>query len=151
MPCQLCINSKTFKWYTLEQLHMIFSPLLMLLSLPDFWFLEMTAYSVSLNVAPFFPISTMAILSFTVVILAVITTSLIHIVLSGQSDHNEHASKPQQIFCVQTIGIIWYRTIIWCQTFIKDHSDSDRGKLLPPLCGLLLSTSSKGSSICIIP
>ena len=33
---------------------------------------------------------------------------------------------------------------------VKDHSDSERGNLLPPH-GLLLSISSKGSFICTIP
>ena len=33
---------------------------------------------------------------------------------------------------------------------VKDHSDSERGNLLPPH-GLLFSISSKGSIICIIP
>ena len=33
---------------------------------------------------------------------------------------------------------------------VKDHSDSERGKLLPPH-GLLFPISSKGSLICIIP
>ena len=31
---------------------------------------------------------------------------------------------------------------------VKDHSDSERGKLLPPLHGLLFLISSKGSFIC---
>ena len=33
---------------------------------------------------------------------------------------------------------------------VKDHSDSERGNLLPPH-GLLFLISSKGSFICIIP
>ena len=33
---------------------------------------------------------------------------------------------------------------------VKDHSDSERGNLLPPH-GLLFPISSKGSFICIIP
>ena len=33
---------------------------------------------------------------------------------------------------------------------VKDHSDSERGNLLPPH-GLLIPISSKGSFICIIP
>ena len=33
---------------------------------------------------------------------------------------------------------------------VKDHSDSERGNLLPPY-GLLFPISSKGSFICIIP
>ena len=34
---------------------------------------------------------------------------------------------------------------------VKDHSDSERGNLLPPLHGLLFPISSKHSFICIIP
>ena len=34
---------------------------------------------------------------------------------------------------------------------VKDHSDSERGNLLPPLHGLLFPISSKGSFICTIP
>ena len=33
---------------------------------------------------------------------------------------------------------------------VKDHSDNERGNLLPPH-GLLFPISSKGSFICIIP
>ena len=33
---------------------------------------------------------------------------------------------------------------------VKDHSDSARGNLLPPLQGLLYSISSKGSFTCTI-
>ena len=34
---------------------------------------------------------------------------------------------------------------------VKDHSDSDKGNLLPPLHGLLFPIISKGSFICTIP
>ena len=34
---------------------------------------------------------------------------------------------------------------------VKDHSDRERGNLLPPLHGLLFPINSKGSFICTIP
>ena len=34
---------------------------------------------------------------------------------------------------------------------VKDHSDSERGNLLPPLYELLFPINSKGSFICTIP
>ena len=34
---------------------------------------------------------------------------------------------------------------------VKDHSDSERGNPLMPLCGLLFLISNKGYFICTIP
>ena len=34
---------------------------------------------------------------------------------------------------------------------VKDHSDSERGNLLPPLHGLLFPINSRGSFICTTP
>ena len=41
-------------------------------------------------------------------------------------------------------------TLYGIRHMVKDHSDSERGNLLPPQ-GLLFPISSKGSFICIIP
>ena len=37
------------------------------------------------------------------------------------------------------------------EDMVKDHSDTERGNLLPPLHGLLFLISSKGSFICTHP
>ena len=44
----------------------------------------------------------------------------------------------------------FYLRLCGVRHVVKDHSDSERGNLLPPH-GLLFSISSKGSFICIIP
>ena len=44
----------------------------------------------------------------------------------------------------------FYLRLYGVRHMIKDHSDSERGNLLPPH-GLLFPISSKGSFICIIP
>ena len=43
----------------------------------------------------------------------------------------------------------FYLRIYGIRHMVKDHSDSERGNLLPPH-GLLLSINSKGSFICTI-
>ena len=43
----------------------------------------------------------------------------------------------------------FYLQLYGIRHVVKDHSDSERGKLLPPH-GLLFPISSKGSFICII-
>ena len=44
----------------------------------------------------------------------------------------------------------FYITDIWFRTYVKDHSDSERGNPLPPHW-LLFPISIKGSFICTIP
>ena len=44
----------------------------------------------------------------------------------------------------------FYLRLYGVRHMVKDHSDSERGNLLPPH-GLLFSISSKGSFICTIP
>ena len=44
----------------------------------------------------------------------------------------------------------FYLRLYGVRHMVKDHSDSERGNLLPPH-GLLFLFSSKGSFICIIP
>ena len=44
----------------------------------------------------------------------------------------------------------FYLRLYGVRHMVKDHSDSERGKPLPPH-GLLFPISSKGSFICIIP
>ena len=44
----------------------------------------------------------------------------------------------------------FYLRLYGVEHMVKDHSDSERGNLLPPH-RLLFSISSKGSFICIIP
>ena len=44
----------------------------------------------------------------------------------------------------------FYLRLYGVRHMVKDHSDSQKGNPLPPH-GLLFSTSSKGSFICIIP
>ena len=46
---------------------------------------------------------------------------------------------------------IFYLRLYGIRDLVKDHSDSQRGNLLPPLRGLHFSISSKGSFICTIP
>ena len=45
---------------------------------------------------------------------------------------------------------IFYLRLYGIRHMVKDHSDSERGNLLPPH-GLLFPISSKGSFICTIP
>ena len=45
----------------------------------------------------------------------------------------------------------FYLQLYGVKHMVKDHSDSDKGNLLPPLHGLLFSINSKGSFICTIP
>ena len=45
----------------------------------------------------------------------------------------------------------FYLQLYGVQHMVKDHSDSKRGNLLPPLHGLLFLISSKGSFIFTIP
>ena len=44
----------------------------------------------------------------------------------------------------------FYLRLYGVRHMVKDHSDSEKGNLLPPH-GLLLSINSKGSFICAIP
>ena len=44
----------------------------------------------------------------------------------------------------------FYLQLYGVRYMVKDHSDSERGNLMPPH-GLLFPISSKGSFICIIP
>ena len=44
----------------------------------------------------------------------------------------------------------FYLQLYGVRHMVKDHSDSEKGNLLPPY-GLLFLNSSKGSFICIIP
>ena len=53
-------------------------------------------------------------------------------------------------------GNVLFNDIFYLQLYgggptVKDHSDSEKGNLLPPPNGLLFSISSKGSFICTIP
>ena len=43
----------------------------------------------------------------------------------------------------------FYLWLYSVEHMVKDHSDSERGNLLPPLYGQLISITSKGSFICI--
>ena len=45
----------------------------------------------------------------------------------------------------------FYLRLYGIRHMVKDHSDCERGNLLPPLHGLLFPISSKGSFICTIP
>ena len=45
----------------------------------------------------------------------------------------------------------FYLWLYGVKHMVKDHSDSERGNLLPPLHGLLFLISSKGSFTCTIP
>ena len=45
----------------------------------------------------------------------------------------------------------FYLQLYDIEHMIKDHSNSDRGNPLPPLHGLLIPISNKGSFICILP
>ena len=45
----------------------------------------------------------------------------------------------------------FYLRLHGVKNMLKDHSDSERGNLLPPLHGLRFLISSKGSFICTIP
>ena len=54
------------------------------------------------------------------------------------------------MFYLTTHSTHFLFTVIWHRTYVKDHSDSERGNPLPPH-GLLFPISSKGSFICTIP
>ena len=45
----------------------------------------------------------------------------------------------------------FYLRLYGIRHMVEDHSDSERGNLLPPLYGLFFLISSKGSFICTIP
>ena len=73
----------------------------------------------------------------------------------------EHVLMPQKLALNEHIKSYWkegrkFHLMMLSTHFIygymvSDHSDSESGKLLPPLHGLLFPISSKGSFICTIP
>ena len=61
--------------------------------------------------------------------------------LIGRKEGNVLFNDKLNTFYLQLYGV---------RHMVKDHSDSERGNLLPPH-GLLFLISNKGSFICIIP
>ena len=61
--------------------------------------------------------------------------------LLGERERNVLFNDALNTFYLQLYGV---------RHMVKDHSDSEKGKLLPPH-RLLLSINSKGSFICTIP
>ena len=56
----------------------------------------------------------------------------------------------KEMFYLTTHSTHFYLQLYGVGHMVKDHSDSERGNLLPPH-GLLFPINSKGSFICIIP
>ena len=65
------------------------------------------------------------------------------------SDIQERTRKEGNILFNDALNTFYLR-LYGIRHMVKDHSDSERGNLLPPH-GLLFPISSKGSFICIIP
>ena len=61
--------------------------------------------------------------------------------VNGRNEGNVLFNDALNTFYLQLYGV---------RHMVKDHSDSERGNLLPPH-GLLVPISNKGSFICIIP
>ena len=60
----------------------------------------------------------------------------------GRKEENVLFNDALNTFIIRLYGV---------RHMVKDHSDSERGNLLPPHHGLLFSINSKGSFICTIP
>ena len=62
-----------------------------------------------------------------------------------------YGRKEGNVLFNDALNTFYLRHILYgVRHMVNDHSDSERGNLLPPH-GLLFSISSKGSFICIIP
>ena len=61
-----------------------------------------------------------------------------------------NARKEGNVLFSDTLNT-FYLWLYGIRHMVKDHSDIEREKLLPPLYGLLFSISSKGSFICTVP
>ena len=76
-------------------------------------------------------------------------TSLQGGILVGHVSHRKVARKEGNVLFNDILNSFLFM-VIWLGHMVKDHSDSERGNLLPPLHGLLFLISSKGSFICTI-
>ena len=59
--------------------------------------------------------------------------------------------KEQNVLCNDALNTFLNLRLYGVGHMVKNHSDSERGNLLPPLHGLHFLISSKGSFICTIP
>ena len=63
---------------------------------------------------------------------------------------NKSVRKKEEVFYLTMHSTHFYLRLYGVGHMVKDHSDSERGNLLPPH-GLFFPISSKGSFICTIP
>ena len=57
----------------------------------------------------------------------------------------------KEMFCLTTHSTHFVYEYMASKIMVKDHSDSERGNLQPPLHGIQFSISSMGPFICTIP
>ena len=62
-----------------------------------------------------------------------------------------HGNKEMFYLMTPSTNFTYTYIVYGIKLMAKDHSDSKRGNLLPPLCGLPFLISSKESFICTIP
>ena len=72
------------------------------------------------------------------------------LVVSPGNANGEIIEGRKETFYLTTHSTHFYLRLYGVRHMFKDHSDSEKGNLLPPH-RLLLSINSKGSFICIIP
>ena len=72
----------------------------------------------------------------------------LHMVLVGK-EQNYLVMKEGNVLFNDTLNTFYLR-LYGVGHMVKDHSDSERGNLLPPH-GLVFAVNSKGSFICTIP
>ena len=70
------------------------------------------------------------------------------VMVHGKPRHPQGSKKGNVLF--NDVLNTFYLRLYGVRHMVKDHSDSERGNLLPPH-RLLFPISSKGSFICIIP
>ena len=67
------------------------------------------------------------------------------------SEKKRQREREREMFLFNDALNTFYLRLYGVRHMVKDHSDSEKGNLLPSLYGLLFSNSSKGSFIYIIP